>query len=45
MSQVEIKLFSVNNVTQEEKDFLIYKYGDDLEKIMNEERYWWVKAF
>lgn len=48
MSKQEIETFSLDTVTQEEKDFLVYMYGNDLEKIVTKnpkELTWWMKAF
>lgn len=48
MSKQEIETFSLDTVTQEEKDFLVYMYGNDLEKVSglnSREISWWVKAF
>lgn len=48
MSKQDIQQFSIDEATQEEKDFLVYMYGDDLERVINKrpkEISWWVKAF
>jgi len=48
MSKHEIKDFSLDSVIKEEKDFLVYMYGDDLMQIAREnpkQIQWWLKAF
>ena len=48
MSKQDIQLFSLDNVNQEEKDFLVYMYGDDLNTMSTKkpkELAWWLKAF
>jgi len=48
MSKQEIQLFSLDDVSQEEKDFLVYMYGHDLDKMSEQnpkEIAWWVNAF
>ncbi|HCU06546.1 MAG TPA: hypothetical protein DIC42_03065 [Holosporales bacterium] len=48
MSKQDIQQFSLADVSQEEKDFLVYMYGDDLDKMSEQnpkEIAWWVNAF
>lgn len=48
MTTNDIQIFSLDTITQEEKDFLVYMYGDDLSFIISQkpkEILWWIKAF
>jgi len=48
MRKKDIQIFSLDTVTQEEKEFLEYMYGDYLKKMIIENSkdiFWWLKAF